>query len=231
MDKRNRPIASAAKHAALTTLGKTLRKARQQSGYTQQAAGEHIGVTGQTVRNWETGRNEPPQPALDSLATLYGLHTEELKTNNPVSAATESRIYARQRLYVDPAVLIQARKDAGLSQAETAQRSAIDISSIRRYERGSARPTRAALQRLALVYGKPPLWLDPQCPNGTTILEPCQMDAVLRIYLELQPDLNSRSVQAIGQFILTTHQNQILSNREQNACPKALQVASSVHAD
>ena len=60
MVKHNRPIASAAKHAALTNLGKTLRKARQQAGYTQQAAGEHIGVTGQTVRNWETGRNEPP---------------------------------------------------------------------------------------------------------------------------------------------------------------------------
>ena len=231
MDKHNRPIATAAKHAALTNLGKTLRKARQQAGYTQQAAGEHTGVTGQTVRNWETGRNEPPQPALDSLASLYGLNTEELKTDNPVSAATESRTYARQRFHVDPTALIQARKDAGLSQAETAQRSAVDISSIRRYERGSAKPTRAALQRLALVYGKPPLWLDPQCPNGTTILEPCQMDAVLRIYLELQPELTSSSVQAIGQFILSTHQNQILSDREQHTCPEALQVASSVHAD
>lgn len=231
MDKHNRPIASAAKHAALTNLGKKLRKARQQAGYTQQAAGDHIGVTGQTVRNWETGRNEPPQPALGSLASLYGLDTEELKTDNSVSPTTKNRTHARQRLHVDPAALIRARKDAGLSQAETAQRSAVDISSIRRYERGSARPTRAALQRLALIYGKPPLWLDPQCPNGNTILEPCQMDAVLRIYLELQPDLTSHSIQAIGQFILTTHQNQILSNREQNACPKALQVASSVHAD
>ena len=231
MDNHNRPIASAAKHAALTTLGKTLRQARQQAGYTQLAAGEHLGVTGQTVRNWETGRNEPAQPALDSLASLYGLHPEELKTDYPVSPITDNKTQTRQRLQADPKALTQARKDAGLSQAETAQRSAVDISSIRRYERGSARPTRAALQRLALIYGKPPLWLDPQCPNGTSILEPCQMDAVLRIYLELQLQLTPHSVQAIGEFILSTHQNQILFDQEENPCPQAVQVASSVNAD
>ena len=231
MDNHNRPIASAAKHAALTTLGKTLRKARQQSGYTQHAAGEHLGVTGQTVRNWETGRNEPPQPALDSLASLYGLHPDQIKTDHPVSPTTDNHTRGRQRLQVDPSALILARKDAGLSQAETAQRSAVDISSIRRYEHGSARPTRAALQRLALIYGKPPDWLDPQCPNGTTVFEPCQIDAVLRIYLELQPQLTSHSVQAIGEFILSTHQNQILSGQQENPCPQAVQVASSVHAD
>lgn len=218
MDTQNRPIASAAKRAALASLGKTLLKARTNAGYTQQAAGEQVGVTGQTIRNWEIGLTEPSQENLEALASLYGLRVEGLKTDAPVLPATQNRSHARQRLHVDPKVLRQARKDAGLSQADAAQRSTIDISSIRRYERGETRPTRTALQRLALIYGKPPLWLDPQCPNGTTVLKACQLDAVLRIYLELQPELTPHSVQAIGQFILSTHQNQDGHDRVQVTC-------------
>ena len=110
-------------------------------------------------------------------------------------------------------MLVQARKDAGLTQLDSAQRSGVHITSIRRYERGYAKPTRAALHRMALVYGKPPFWLDQDRPNGSTVLNPSQMDPALRMYLELQPELNSGSIQAIGEFILRTHQHQAQSAR------------------
>ena len=220
MDKHNRPIATAAKHAALTNLGKTLRKARQQAGYTQQAAGEHTGVTGQTVRNWETGRNEPPQPALDSLASLYGLNTEELKTENPVSAATESRTHARQRLHVDPAALIQARKDAGLSQAETAQRSASRHQQHQEIRSAAppgppGPPSRDSRSSTA----SPPSGLTPNAQTEPPSWNPARWTPSSVYTLKLQADLTSSSVQAIGQFILSTHQNQILSDRERTHLP------------
>ena len=215
----NRSIASAAKHVALTILGKTLRKARLHAQLSQQAVGSHIGVTGQTVRNWETGRNEPSQETIDSLASLYNLHPEELRTDTPLLHPTNHGAHSRKRIKVDPLILVQARRATGLSQSDASKRSAVNIASIRRYERGAARPTRAALQRLALIYGKPPSWLDPDCPNAVTILEPSQLDVALRIYLELQPDLTAPSIKAIAEFTLLTYQKQTEFDREQNACP------------
>ena len=218
MQTDNRPIASAAKHAALTTLGKKLRKARLNMGLTQQAVGDHLGVTGQTIRNWETGRNEPNNQAIESLASLYDLHPEELKTDTPLLPHDKHLNQARQRIDVDPPTLIEARKEAQLSQEQASNRSGIHISSIRRYERGSAKPTRTALQRLALIYGQPPLWLDPTCPNSITVLDSSRIDNALQIYLHLQPDLNDASIRAIGEFILLTHQMQSDADREQNTC-------------
>ena len=218
MQPRRRPITSVARQTALTYLGKKLRKARRNMRLTQQAVSVHIGVTAQTIRNWETGRNEPSSKAFASLASLYLLHPEELRADAQLLPDNTHRTQARQRIDVDPQTLIRARNDAGLTQEAASSRSGIHISSIKRYERGNAKPTRTALQRLALIYGKPPLWLDPDCPNSIAILDPSRLDNALRIYLDLQPELDDTSVQAIGEFILLTHQMQTDTDREQNTC-------------
>ena len=100
MQTYKRPIASAARQTALTTLGKKLRKARRNMRLTQQAVGDHLGVTAQTIRNWETGRNEPNSQAIASLASLYQLHPEELKTDTPLLPDNTHRTHARQRIDV-----------------------------------------------------------------------------------------------------------------------------------
>ena len=218
MHTYKKPISSATRQTALTSIGKKLRKARRNMRLTQQAVADHLGVTAQTIRNWETGRNETNNQAFASLASLYQLHPEELRTDAQLLPDNTHRTQARQRIDVDPQTLIRARNDAGLTQKATSNRSGVHISSVRRYERGTAKPTRTALQRLALIYGKPPLWLDPYCPNSITILDPSRLDNALRIYLDLQPELDDTSVQAIGEFILLTHQMQTDTNREQNTC-------------
>ena len=214
-----RSIASAARRAALTTLGKTLRKARLQAQLSQQIVGSHIGVTGQSVRNWETGRTEPTQETIESLASLYNLHPQELRADIPLLHPTNHAAHSKKRIEVDPLILVQARRAAGLTQSDASSHSALNISSIRRYEQGSARPTRKALQRLALIYGKPPSWLDPEYPTAVTVLEPAQLDVALHIYLELQPDLTAPSIKAIAEFTLLTYQKQTECDPEQNACP------------
>ncbi len=213
MGKEDRTIASTAKHAALSMLGRKLRDTRRQAGLTQREVGAHLGVTGQTVRNWETGRNEPSKESLDSLASLFNIHPEELKTESRTLSSQAHLNGSRQRIQVDPLTLIQARKDAGLSQETASSRSGINITSIRRYERGNAKPTRGALQRLALIYNKPPLWLDPESPNGARLLQPEHLDPALRVYLDLQPELTGASIREIGKFILATHQNQLMTDR------------------
>ena len=215
MTAKTRTIAAAAKHAALSALGKKLRQARMRKRLTQHAVGSQLDVTGETVRNWETGRNEPSQEAIESLAALYNLHPAELKADTPLVRPDRNGAHSRARVRVNPQALIQARKDTGLSQADAAQRSGINITSIRRYEQGTARPTRTALRRLALIYGKPPLWLDPHCPEEVIVLESSRMDLAHRTYLELQPELTDESIKTIGEFILRTHQLQTEADREQ----------------
>ena len=56
--------AVAARRAALAKLGTRLRRLRNDAALTQEAVAETIGVSTQTVRNWEMGRNEPSDDAV-----------------------------------------------------------------------------------------------------------------------------------------------------------------------
>ena len=151
MTLNKRHVASAARHAALSALAKRLRTAREHAELTHQAAAEHLGVRTQTLRNWEAGRNEPEYGKLTTLASLYGLHTDHFTAGNQPFPLPPARDRPGLRIKVDPSLLVQARKEAPVSQAETARRSGFGTSSIRRYELGSAKPTRTAPSRLALI--------------------------------------------------------------------------------
>ena len=83
MDTGNRNVAYTAKQAALATLGKRLRTARDNAQITQQVVAEQLNVTAQTVRNWEAGKHEPTYDTMLSLASLYALHPEQLAASTP----------------------------------------------------------------------------------------------------------------------------------------------------
>ena len=210
----NRNVASTAKQNALTSLGMRLRAARENTGLTQQAVAERLDVTAQTVRNWEAGRHEPTQEAIARLASLYSIQSRELRTEVPTPHDGAPVSNPHQRVRVAPQLLVQARRDAGLPQAKAAEQAGINTSSLRRYEHGKARPTKATLRRLALAYGKPPHWPDPEPPIETAAAEPPHMDEALRTYLRIQPDLDEESVSVIASFILFIHQQQMRRNRE-----------------
>ena len=207
MDKSPNNFASAARHSALRNLGCRLRNARQNTGLTQQEVATRLNVSTQTIRNWESGRYEPTRESTDALAGLYSIPFDALR---PVHAQYQIPTDSpNQRIDLDPSLLVAARKDAGLSQAYTAQCAGISLAAIRRYEHRKARPTRSTLRRLALLYGKPTSWLDPYATGDAEDPEPPHMDDVLRAYLKVQPDLTTASVNAISDFILFTHQRQM----------------------
>ena len=49
-----------------------------QAGFTQQDVARTLGVSFQTVSNWESGKHEPKGEHLDSLARLYGVEMQGL---------------------------------------------------------------------------------------------------------------------------------------------------------
>jgi transcriptional regulator with XRE-family HTH domain len=56
----------------------TLRLLREERGLSQEQLAEALGVSKQTVMEWET-RNVPPSPYLDALSEYFGVSTETLR--------------------------------------------------------------------------------------------------------------------------------------------------------
>ena len=77
----DRPLAASARHTLLLRLGDRLKRGRTRAGLTQAAAAEVVVTTAQTIRNWETERNEPPMPAIRKLEVPYGVREDSLLDN------------------------------------------------------------------------------------------------------------------------------------------------------
>ena len=56
----------------------TLRAARVNAGYTQEEVAKKMGVTKQTVLNWETGRNKLRIPEMHMLSKLYKIPMDNI---------------------------------------------------------------------------------------------------------------------------------------------------------
>ena len=56
----------------------TLKAARVNRGYTQDAAAKIIGVTVDTISNWERGKSFPNVPQLKKIEEAYGVTYNEL---------------------------------------------------------------------------------------------------------------------------------------------------------
>lgn len=81
-----------------TTYGVRLQNARKRAGYrTQQALGDALGVSGRTVRNWETGYTTPDHKAKTALRDVLGhfdVEGDEVEAAVMQSDLTEDRKYA-----------------------------------------------------------------------------------------------------------------------------------------
>ena len=56
----------------------TLKAARYNAGYTQQAVADHIGVSVSTIKSWESGKTYPKQPQIELLCQLFGLTYDQI---------------------------------------------------------------------------------------------------------------------------------------------------------
>lgn len=59
-------------------IGKKLKKARQDSGLTQEKVSEKIEVSRQTISNWENEKSYPDIVSVIKLGELYGISLDEL---------------------------------------------------------------------------------------------------------------------------------------------------------
>ena len=223
-----RTIGAGLKRTGLSRLGNRLRKARQDSGMTQSEVAEELGITAQTVRNWEAGRHEPSAKVISDLAERYRVSEEKLlgdldaPSGSPVSAKPK---FPYDRVPVDAGKLSEARRGAGLTQERVSGMTGLSLSAIRSYERGSARPATRTLEVLAGIYGRPAGWFMPRgnfteeerkrfeasVSQGTD--KEARDDPVTMAYGAAKVDLSEEEKRRIAGFIRFTHQ-QALSGRK-----------------
>jgi transcriptional regulator with XRE-family HTH domain len=71
----------------MSTVGKNIKRFREEKQVTQEELAERLSVTRQAVSNWECGRTEPDIDTLHKIALFLGVTAEEL-------------IYGEKRQYV-----------------------------------------------------------------------------------------------------------------------------------
>ena len=195
--------------SALRTLGRRLQNTRRQAGLTQRVVADELEVTPQTIRNWEAGRNEPPHRLRRQLADLYGTTVPEIMGQDP--AGHVAVLTPSSRVDVGPARLRLARQRASLSQEQVSEQAGISRATLGRYERGSNKPTRANLETLATLYGRPLNWFVPRGRMRTDAPAIPEMhdDEVLEAYSIAQPDLRLEAVRSIADYIRFLHDREI----------------------
>ncbi len=160
-------VAAAGARVALRSFGLELRHARIPAGLRQEDVAAELGVSTQTVRNWESGRVEPSEENKRRLGELLG---EQL--GDFASFYEESHSYnpKRKKPILNGRLLREARREEGFTQAEAAERIGVNRNTVLRYENGASRPSREILEKLSRLYVKSPDWFysDGYAPHSTT---------------------------------------------------------------
>ena len=160
-------VAAAGARVALRSFGLELRNARIPAGLRQEDVATELGVSTQTVRNWESGRVEPSEENKRRLGALLGEELgdfaafyEDLHSDNP----------KRKKPILNGKLLREARREEGFTQAEAAERIGVNRNTVLRYENGASRPSREILEKLSRLYVKSPDWFysDGYAPHSTT---------------------------------------------------------------
>lgn len=71
-------------------LGEKILNLRKKKGLSQEQLGEEIGVTRQTISNWELNETQPNPEQLKSLSKAFNISIDELLDNNIKNVLVES---------------------------------------------------------------------------------------------------------------------------------------------
>lgn len=79
-------------------MGENLMKLRKKQGLSQQEAADLLGVTRQTISNWECGQGAPALDKAAELARLYHVKLDDLSSD--VEVVTASQVPAGKDLHL-----------------------------------------------------------------------------------------------------------------------------------
>ncbi|MGM9904735.1 helix-turn-helix domain-containing protein [Lactobacillus sp.] len=78
------------------TIGKYLRDLRRQRGMSQRELAVALGVSKQTVSNWEVGRKVPRMKAVEKIANVFGVSRSSILAGLPVEVLEQEGLIDRK---------------------------------------------------------------------------------------------------------------------------------------
>ena len=169
---------------------------------TQRQLAGVVGVSAQSVRNWEAGRNGPGAEALSKLSDLFNIPIGEIASPVQDQAENAGTRIAAPVSRVDPRRVRQARTELGMTLVEAADKAGITRAIISQYENGQTVPSAATLRQLAEAYGRPATWFIAGGPDSDGESEP---DEAMSLYAVARPDLSDKDKGSIADFIAFLH--------------------------
>lgn len=171
-------------------IGVLLRDARIRAGRTKQECAHLLGVPVSTITAYEEGRKPISLPELEALAFFLDVPVQhfwdyDAQLLSEASPPPVEEILALRHRVIG-ALLQQARKEAGKSRKELAQRLGCSVGRIAAYERGERPIPMAELELLARALNRPiEYFLDSSGPIG----EWEATQRAFRMFRQLPPDI------------------------------------------
>lgn len=141
------------------SLGSKLGKARASNEISLARSARQVGVTANTINNFESGRAAPSLPQLELLAALYKtpinifLSTDEDFEPQPGIESEKIAAFIDLRNQIIAATLKQSRSQQALTLKQLAELSGISANRLRKFESGSIPIPSPVLQTLCANLG------------------------------------------------------------------------------
>lgn len=158
------------------TTGQRIKAARKAAGLTQKELGGKLGITYQTLAQWENDLRNPKLETLQRIAAALGtplqelvddwnaFDSEELKQiiiygkGITDSLPPQEQVTSLQKPTYLPDNMRYCRNSLGMTQKALAEKTDIPVNTIRAYENGNSGKfiTQENLEKISAVFGVPP---------------------------------------------------------------------------
>ncbi len=122
------------------TIGERIRETRKSRGLTQRELGERLGLSYQSIAQWENDLRKPKFETIQKIADALGVSVSYLSGIENDTSLTSYLIK-------------DARERAGMTTEDLAQKSGIPVSLLEDYERGAKKPGIEELTKISHSIG------------------------------------------------------------------------------
>ena len=125
------------------TVGQRLRLHRKRQNLSVRDVAQKLGTSHSTVARWETGKSEIPEELYGPLAQLVGVSISELILGREAQKITErdKAAYHARRQRSQALAIQDARLEKGMTQAELAAATGMNVTHLSRIENAERAPT------------------------------------------------------------------------------------------
>lgn len=127
------------------TIGQKIKATRKNAGLTQKELAQKMGLSFQSIAQWENDLRKPKIETLKKIAVALECPIDTFTADDLIEEIPSPELISKK--------IHDCRTAAGLTQQELAEKIGLDGATIGKYERGILRPKSETLKKIADVLG------------------------------------------------------------------------------